>query len=345
MTDEISYYWNNPTGDGVFEPYSANIWSGWWRKLFTSYSADEGYIENYLDELEVVGNNNATVNVGAGAALVDGTLYKNPTMKTVVLDIPAANPRIDVIVLCKCWNTKTIRITYVQGTEAGVPVAPTWTNLTNFEWRIPLANVQVETDASVSVTDRREKATSPLMLGDTYGSPAWELKETVTAPGGGATMQVQNWITATTSQMWLIGRFRNESIVAAGSTSATITPEDATQLETVGFDYYSLAWRGRRNATPTVIVPHTLNSEYNWGHMRMRVWPAQNWGANNYICWQLESFLLPQYVFNAQWVYNEFAVNPVVGGVAPYSQWFDFTLGGGNTFAAGSKIYAYVLNR
>jgi len=281
---QYSYYWPAVTGDGILEPYSADVWSLWWRRLFTSFDPYEGIVFDYENELEVQGITDATVQVGKGAALVDGTLYHLTTDKLVLLDYPTVNPRIDVIMLRKRWNTATIRLHVEQGAEAGVPTPPAYpTNTSGTNWYIPLARVQIATDGTLSnLTDLRQKATSPLMkLGSSLGP--WELYSTTTAPGGTPTLSIPlepspPFGTGRIGYMF-IGWLRTET-GGTGYTNCDIQPNGNTttsqyhRVETVRFA--SASWNAGRSAgapVPWIGVP---DDGYPAGHMmffKMTVYP------------------------------------------------------------------------
>lgn len=176
---EVSYYWEPGLGDAIGQsPYSGDLWNSIWRILFTSSDDDEGVVNGVENGLEVIGASGGTVSVDTGVAVVHGSPYKNPGIaKTLVLDAPVSDPRIDIIVLKKDWGLRTIRMGIHKGVENVAPVAPTLTQTNGLLWEIPLANVQIETDLTVVVTDSREFCISPLTLSSPTGQ-AMELIET-----------------------------------------------------------------------------------------------------------------------------------------------------------------------
>jgi len=171
---EKSYYWPAPTGDGATEPYSAGLWTDWWRKLYTRQQADEGVLWYFRQRLEVFSFDNGTATVKRGGAFVYGTLYTLDSDTTLVLTAPTTNPRIDVIAVQKDWASQTVRLVVVEGVEAGVPVAPTLTQDVSNLWQMPLAEVLINPDLTTTTTDRRVRAVSPLSVPPT-GYPSWEL--------------------------------------------------------------------------------------------------------------------------------------------------------------------------
>lgn len=96
---------------------------------------------------------NMSVDVSAGAALVNGTFYNNDaTVNLVIAANASGNPRVDVIVLNKDWSAQTIRLQVVQGTPAGSPVPKSMVQTPLVQWQIPLYDVAVANGA-VSITN------------------------------------------------------------------------------------------------------------------------------------------------------------------------------------------------
>ncbi len=155
---ERSYYWDGTsTGDASLAPATVNIYNTLiWKLLFAS-ADNEGYIFNQAEELEVTGTL-LSVQVGKGAALVNGTFYKSDEIESVVIDTPVTDPRIDRIVLRKDWALKTVRITKIEGTENASPTAPALVQTEEVQWDIPLAQALITTSGVITVTDEREKA-------------------------------------------------------------------------------------------------------------------------------------------------------------------------------------------
>lgn len=103
------------------------------------------------------------VRVGAGEAWVDGGYYAEDTQRTVPINAPdATNPRIDLVVLRWDGPLATADPVVLQGTPAGVPVAPTPTQNRGGRWEEVLGEVRVNTGATniaaPAVTDRRRFA-------------------------------------------------------------------------------------------------------------------------------------------------------------------------------------------
>lgn len=206
---EISYYWEPGLGDAIGQsPYSADLWNSIWRILFTSFDDDEGVVNGVENGLEVSGASGGTVSVDTGVAVVHGSPYKNPGIaKTLILDAPVSDPRIDIIVLKKDWGLRTIRMGIHKGVENAAPVAPTLTQTDGLLWEIPLASVQIETDLTVAVTDSREFAISSLTLSSPTGQ-AMELIETQDV-GGLATATFSS-IPQTFKHLRVTGLARND---------------------------------------------------------------------------------------------------------------------------------------
>ena len=169
---EISYYWDSLLGDAAaVAPYTADLWNSIWRTVLTSTSVNEGVIRNYMNDLNVFGFSGGSVFVDTGAAIVHGCPYKNILRKTLNLATPVSNPRVDSILLAKDWATRTIRIGVHQGAEAGSPVAPTLIQTDGLLWEMLLADVQIETNKSVAITNQQEYAVFPFADGIEFGQP------------------------------------------------------------------------------------------------------------------------------------------------------------------------------
>lgn len=150
---EISRPWNGTvTGDAG--PYSDANWQQLYRAII-GYGAARNNNGVFLmsgtepdDGLKVTANSPATtsINVLAGAALVQGIAYFNTTTQVLT---PAANAsgnsRIDTIILRADYALQTIRLAILQGTPAASPVAPTLTQSAGVMWEIPIADILLAT--------------------------------------------------------------------------------------------------------------------------------------------------------------------------------------------------------
>ena len=179
---QISYPWPGTTLTDA-GPYSSEQWNSLWGAGCRSgvkfgrsadYSIGVFYaLGNHLDPTI----NSTDLDVDTGGALVDGLYFESDA--TVSIDVggvgtrPAANPRIDYIVVRKNYSTtttysptagpavapQTARLTVIRGTEAGSPVAPSLTQDTTRTtyWDVPIATVQVSTGGVLSnLVDQRE---------------------------------------------------------------------------------------------------------------------------------------------------------------------------------------------
>lgn len=96
---------------------------------------------------------NMSVDVTAGAALVDGTFYTNSaTVNLVVTSNSSGNPRVDTVILRKTWATQTVRLVVKVGTPAGSPTPPAMTQTPGTTWEIPLYDIAVANGA-LSITN------------------------------------------------------------------------------------------------------------------------------------------------------------------------------------------------
>ena len=153
---EFSLFWTTgTTGDGL-NPYTDAQLHAWLRRTFNSNEfADRGPLKGYGGELAVTATGPGTVQVATGAAYVYGIPYENDTPVNLTIPTPAANTRIDRIVLRANWTAKTVRITRLAGTEgAGVPPAITQTPGSIYD--VKLAQVAITTSGVITVTDERK---------------------------------------------------------------------------------------------------------------------------------------------------------------------------------------------
>ncbi len=159
---ETSFYWNGlVTGDAILAPYTSDRYHNIWQVLFTGNDANEGIINNFLNELEVEGITGG-VKVKTGVALVDGLFYENNSALSFEIAEPVTNPRIDRVVIRKNWGTQRVRATIITGTENAFPTAPAIIQTDLAEWDIPLAQFLITTSGTITVTDERENSISPL---------------------------------------------------------------------------------------------------------------------------------------------------------------------------------------
>lgn len=169
-------------------PYSADQWRVVWEQLFTGDdAATQGVLKNVLNELEVV-QNVADIEVDTGYGIVKGTWVQSVTAAHTIFTpaAPAANPRIDVVVMLQNFTATNItagvttpnnlifpnnltdyqgtasipkftcRLAILPGNEAGAPVAPTLDQSTLNLWMTPLAQYQISVVGAISaLTDLR----------------------------------------------------------------------------------------------------------------------------------------------------------------------------------------------
>jgi hypothetical protein len=161
---ERSIFWTTgTTGDGT-NPISEAITTEWHRSLMTPRSGStnapnttQGILRGVLNELAITGAA-SPISVAAGAAVVAGYYYMNDAALNVVVPTPAANTRIDRIVLrASHGTTRTVRITRIAGTE-GTGLPPALTQSAGTTWDIALARVTITTGGVISIVDDRTLA-------------------------------------------------------------------------------------------------------------------------------------------------------------------------------------------
>lgn len=144
-----SYFWDN-TGVGDGQTYTFEEWTDLWTILFTSDPAEQGYLPNNGNELEVTANGANTVQVDTGFGFSDGKIYP----LDIAFDISGlGNGTSGRIVLRKTTATAVVRA--VQRAVGAL-------TQTAAVWEIPLASYSVDGGGVVTVTDERVAAVSPL---------------------------------------------------------------------------------------------------------------------------------------------------------------------------------------
>ena len=137
------------TGDAG--PYSDDQWTDVWATLLGPVIATEGVFIDQDNALNLSGLPATPVTIESGKALVDGSWYENTAAVSVAVPNPAANPRVDRIVLRKDWALQTIRITRIAGAEAAAPVPTALTQNDGVTWDTPLWQVHVTVPGVITV--------------------------------------------------------------------------------------------------------------------------------------------------------------------------------------------------
>lgn len=146
---EVSRPWSGTvTGDAG--PYTFDDWDDIFRTFQTPNRTIDGVFSEQIDELRYFGVA-SPVTVERGRALVDGTWYESDADITTVIATPAANPRIDRLVLRKSWAAQTVRLTLITGAEAASPVAPAITQTDGVTWDLPLFQVHITVGAVITL--------------------------------------------------------------------------------------------------------------------------------------------------------------------------------------------------
>src|SRR5579864_1824907 len=135
-------------------------WSG------LSPSAQLGLLVGYGFDVSALASPNMSVNIGPGAASVNGTWVNNigTTYNLAIASNVSGNPRIDTIVLHADYTAQTIVATVLQGTPGGAPTPPALTQSTLI-WEIPLADIAVANGAAsitqANITPRQVPINAP----------------------------------------------------------------------------------------------------------------------------------------------------------------------------------------
>jgi hypothetical protein len=253
---ERSIFWTTGTsGDGA-AAISEAITTEWHRSILTPRSGTinapnttQGILRDVLGELAVTGTT-SPVSVAAGGAVVAGYYYLNDAALTVAVPTPAANTRIDRIVLrASHGTTRTVRITRIAGVE-GSGGSPALVQNAGTTWDIPLAQVSITTGGVITVTDERTlaqyatnhvKRDGDVMTGNlTVERPGATSSQVVVTATDAATLTLirsgspadgRRWQFITSGATKLFGRVVNDTVSAtanwidvtrSGATIATV---------------------------------------------------------------------------------------------------------------------------
>jgi len=169
MTETITGFPMTGISPGQAGPYSASQFAAFIAQLYdrAGVSADAGlaiYSNNGSNlfpsglllgfglDVYALGSPNMSVNIGNGAAIVNGnyvTLTNGPANRAITSNA-SGNPRIDTVVIHIDYTLQTHTIIVLAGTPAGAPVPPGLTR-TSLIWEIPLADIAVA-NAAASIT-------------------------------------------------------------------------------------------------------------------------------------------------------------------------------------------------
>ncbi len=154
MTERSRPWSGTVTGDAG--PYTDDNWTRVWASVMAPVIASEGVLWDQTNELAASGIV-TPVSIDTGRAFVDGSWYESDASVSVAIPTPAANPRIDRIVLRKDFVLQTIRITRIAGAEGASPSPPAITQTVGVTWDLPLWQIHVTVGAVVTVyADERE---------------------------------------------------------------------------------------------------------------------------------------------------------------------------------------------
>lgn len=149
---EESGFFPSNNGD---RKYKSDFVASFFSKLFTNGV--------FNDELQVVANDNMSITLKKGTALINGYFYQNLSDKVINIDLSdSSQSRIDSIVLRFDKENRKISVDVLSGEYATSPVPPTLTRNSNiYELRLCNINVAQEIDKITSsmLEDTRAKTT------------------------------------------------------------------------------------------------------------------------------------------------------------------------------------------
>lgn len=234
MTERSRPWTGTTVGDSG--PYSDDQWTDVWKSLNAPTIASEGVFKSQLNDLLASGAV-SPVSIATGRAMVDGIWYESDVAVTIAIATPAANPRVDRIVLRKDWALQTVRLTRIAGAEAASPVPPAIVQIDGTTWDLPLWMVHMTTGAVMTVyADERD------FIGQ-Y-APAGELTPTKVHLEDDF-VEGSNWANGDVRRMWsaIINASANIDVFTADADIRAggirwghdgVNPNDGAQLSTSG---------------------------------------------------------------------------------------------------------------
>lgn len=137
------------TGDAG--PYSDDQWTDVWKTQVSPVIATAGVFQDQLNVLDLSGLPATPVDIATGRALVNGIWYESDASVAIAVPTPAANPRVDRIVLRADWVLQTVRLTRIAGAEAAAPVPPALVQVDGTTWDLPLWQVHTTVGGVITV--------------------------------------------------------------------------------------------------------------------------------------------------------------------------------------------------
>lgn len=175
---ERSYHWDGTTlGDATLAPYSAAEFGQTLTALLgrgQGGAMNEGWVSTYAYGIGagLVTGTSSPVSVAQCFAFVRGFVYWADAAVSITIPTPAANPRIDRIVLRADHAAQTVRAVRLAGSEAATPSPPALTQVANTTWEVSLAQVYITTGGVITIRDERLgnlSAAVPVLFRDIWG--------------------------------------------------------------------------------------------------------------------------------------------------------------------------------
>lgn len=160
MTQTSRFWDGTTTGDATVAPYSSTEFAGVWFGIIgqnnnppwqRSFVSTGGFGAGSL----LVTGTGTPISVAAGIAFVAGYWYQSDASENIAVSTPAANPRIDRVVLRADWSAQTVRMALLGGAEAATPSPPALTQTFGTTWEVSLAQVYVTTGGVITIRDER----------------------------------------------------------------------------------------------------------------------------------------------------------------------------------------------
>ena len=241
---ELSRPWEGiTTGDSG--PYSDDQWSDIFKTFIAPVTASQGVFRNQLNELLISGVV-TPVSIATGRAVVDGSWYESDAAVTIAIPTPAADPRIDRIVLRKDWALQTVRLTRIAGAEAASPVPPVITQIDGTTWDLPLWQTHVTT-GGVITTNADERT----WVGqyEPVGSSPTEIYI------DDEFMEPQNWANGDIRRIW-------DSVIDPSGAIQVEDPESDMPAGIIGFTHDGVNPNDGAELRSSTIDPVTINARY-----------------------------------------------------------------------------------
>jgi hypothetical protein len=161
LTQKSIFWTTGATGDGAAAYTQTELFSFFGRTLLGNPAA-QGVMSNYGNGLAFLSGTTSPVQIGTGAAIVNGTPYLNDSAVNLTITTPTTGTTGYAIILRADYTAQTVRL-IAKGNTDGNSAIPTMTQ-TGSIWEIPIHTFTIATSGTMSnITDKRKYLTPGLV--------------------------------------------------------------------------------------------------------------------------------------------------------------------------------------